>query len=60
MEKTYKYIAVDNCNNKYFVNNLFYKKFINDHGCRSVVYYDNQNNLILAAERLADGRIIKY
>ena len=56
----YKYLAVDDNNNKFYVNNLHYRKFLRDHGCRTVCYYSLDTHCtLLIAEKLPNGNIIK-
>lgn len=56
----YKYIAADENNNKYYVNNLFYRKFLRDHGCCCVCYYSNIGHFLFLARKLPNGKIRKF
>lgn len=60
MKNTGRYIAVDNYNNRFIVNNTNYKVFMRNHGVNSVVYFDRATGeQIFKAEMLPDGRVIK-
>ena len=60
MKNAGKYIAVDNYNNRFIVNNTHYNAFMRNHGVQSVVYFDRATGeQIFKAETLPDGRVIK-
>ena len=59
MKNTGRYIAVDNYNNRFIVNNTHYNAFMRNHGVQSAVYFDRTTGeKILKAEMLPDGRVI--
>lgn len=52
-----KYIAMDAENNCFYVNNLYWKKFLRDHGTNKVTYFLNgSEDIVFKGGITIDGR----
>lgn len=57
----YKYKYCDEFGNVFLMNNLFWKKFMINQGCNSVLITDAETNrILLRVYRLCDGTFVKH